>query len=231
MFQCLIEHMLNLQDVKKLNAVIKEIFPEPFMTLETRLREIYFTTLKNKLNQKFAQILLEKSWQYCPESLESTILTHLIQSDDSSLKHTLHAIFLASKSELTFGLLNEYFPQHIDLAVACLANTTVKNDLLDKVLVVEKTLSPLMCYPLLFNPYLPLVKVTELLLKLFLTASKEDWLTLHIFFKKQESSTIFAEIQQDIVRRIVEVVQGRTELNDTLAMLLEAPSVTVNMHS
>ena len=102
--------MLNLQDVKKLNAVIKEIFPEPFMTLETRLREIYFTTLKNKLNQKFAQILLEKSWQYCPESLESTILTHLIQSDDSKLKHTLHAIFLASKSELTFGLLNEYFP-------------------------------------------------------------------------------------------------------------------------
>ena len=50
MFQCLIEHMLNLQDVKKLNAVIKEIFPEPFMKLETRLREIFFTTLKNRLN-------------------------------------------------------------------------------------------------------------------------------------------------------------------------------------
>ena len=123
MFSCLIEHMLNLQDVKKLNSVVKELFPEPFTTLELRLREIFFTTLKNKLSQRFAQILLEKSWQYCPESLESTILTHLIQSDDASLKHTMHAIFLASKPNLTFALLNEHFPAHVDLAIACLAHT------------------------------------------------------------------------------------------------------------
>lgn len=78
MFNCLIEHMLSLNDVKKLNSVIKELFPDPFKTLELRLREIYFTTLKNRLSQRFAQIMLEKCWPNCPESLESTILTHLI---------------------------------------------------------------------------------------------------------------------------------------------------------
>ena len=134
MFQCLLEHMMNLQDVKKLNSLVKELFPEPFTTLEQRLREIFFTTLKNKLSQRFAQILLEKSWQYCPESLESTILTHLIQSDDVSLKHTMHAIFLASKPNLTFALLNEHFPLHVDLAIACLAHTQKQDELLDKVL-------------------------------------------------------------------------------------------------
>lgn len=182
MFQCLIEHMLNLQDVKKLNSVTKELFPEPFTTLEVRLREIYFTTLKNKLSQKFAQILLEKSWQHCPESLEGTILAHLIQSEDAGLKHTMHAIFLASKPRLTFALLNEHFPQHMDLAIACLANTKEQDQLLDKVL--QQNLSPLDRYPLLFHPHLPVAKLSELLLSLFLQASKEHWLTLHIFFRK-----------------------------------------------